>query len=398
MKSNDSEYRIIKGIFLRIFRLLKKRRAVAAAAAFLIIFTMLFGTGVLSFGYDAFVGAEFIGVVPGRAETEAKISVTNALLDKPIAEELRLYPKIVLSGNFTPDGEVEDNIRLVSGQMHRGTGFVLDGETLFALGSSDEMRRLIDEYTAPYKTPNTTAAALEGNIVYESGVYPDSLFVTYNKAFSLLNENGFNVLTGETVTEIEVIERPVRQIEDAALYIGDVEVADEGADGEKEITKTVMKRNGKIVSEESVSETLIAQPVARIEEVGTLVMSGTGSGIFSRPVSGSITSGFGERWGRVHKGTDFAGSIGDNVKAADSGTVEFAGAADGFGNLIIIDHKNGFETYYAHLNAIYVSAGEKIKSGQVIGTIGTTGNSTGPHLHFEIRENKEAKNPMDFLG
>ena len=282
--------------------------------------------------------------------------------------------------------------------MHEGTGFTVDGETLFAVKESSDMLRLIDEYTAPYKTPYTTSAVLEGNITYEDDVFPNKLFVTYSEASQILTEKAFNVMTSENITETEIIERSTEQIEDSTLYIGDVKVKSEGTDGKKEVTKIILKRNGEVISEESVSEKTIALPVARIEEVGTLALSGTGSGIFTRPVSGSITSGFGKRWGKMHKGTDFAGETGESVKAADSGTVKFAGNDESFGNFIIIDHKNGYETYYAHLSDIYVSDGEKVKSGQVIGAVGSTGNSTGPHLHFEIRKNNEAENPMNYIS
>lgn len=109
------------------------------------------------------------------------------------------------------------------------------------------------------------------------------------------------------------------------------------------------------------------------------------SSVMIWPTEGSISSGFGWRWGRVHKGIDIAASIGTPVWAADSGVVEFAGWDDsGYGNMIDIRHHNGFITRYAHLSDIYAQQGSLVNQSQVIGAVGSTGNSTGPHLHFEI--------------
>ncbi len=103
------------------------------------------------------------------------------------------------------------------------------------------------------------------------------------------------------------------------------------------------------------------------------------------PTEGTISSGFGWRWGRVHKGIDIAAPVGTPVWAVASGVVEFAGWDDsGYGNMIDIRHHDGFLTRYAHLSDIYAQQGSVVNQSQVIGAVGTTGNSTGPHLHFEI--------------
>lgn len=125
-----------------------------------------------------------------------------------------------------------------------------------------------------------------------------------------------------------------------------------------------------------------------------------GTGIFAWPCSGTLTDrfGFATLSGRWHGGLDISGYTGANIQAADSGFVTFAGwSKTGYGNVIIINHQNGFETYYAHLSTILVQAGQSVSKGQVIGLMGSTGNSTGPHLHFEIRENGVRKNPQLYL-
>lgn len=117
----------------------------------------------------------------------------------------------------------------------------------------------------------------------------------------------------------------------------------------------------------------------------------------SRPVSGTITSRFGRRSRGMHTGLDIATAKGTPIRAAASGRVTYAGKKGSYGNLVVIDHGNGVQTYYAHCNSISVSAGQNVSQGQVISTIGSTGNSTGPHLHLEVRLNGICQNPQNYL-
>ena len=122
------------------------------------------------------------------------------------------------------------------------------------------------------------------------------------------------------------------------------------------------------------------------------------------PFQGAITSTFGHRENpfggsgvETHKGLDIKGPIGAVVKAMAKGTVEFAGLRGGFGNCILLKHGNGFETLYGHLSKILVSFGQQIDIGQQIGNVGSTGHSTGPHLHYEVHLNGQQINPESFL-
>ncbi|MBR3163131.1 MAG: M23 family metallopeptidase [Clostridia bacterium] len=120
----------------------------------------------------------------------------------------------------------------------------------------------------------------------------------------------------------------------------------------------------------------------------------------ARPVSGTITSRFGAKSSlrkSTHTGLDIAAPSGTSYAAAAAGTVSFAGYKGSYGNLIVITHSNGVQTYYGHSSKIYVSAGESVSQGQAIGAVGSTGNSTGPHLHFEVRVNGVAYNPQNYV-
>ena len=119
---------------------------------------------------------------------------------------------------------------------------------------------------------------------------------------------------------------------------------------------------------------------------------------FLRPVHGPVTSPFGQRWGRLHAGIDFGAPTGTPVGAGGRGTVISAGwNSGGYGNLIVIQHRLGFQTWYAHLSAVHVRAGQGVGGGTRIGSVGSTGASTGPHLHFEVRRNGTPIDPAPYL-
>ena len=119
---------------------------------------------------------------------------------------------------------------------------------------------------------------------------------------------------------------------------------------------------------------------------------------FQKPISATITSRFGSRWGTTHKGLDFGAPAGSAIHAAAEGTVTFSGwNSGGYGYLVIISHGNGVQTYYGHCSALLCNVGDYVYAGDTIAKVGNTGDSQGNHLHFEIRVNDVAYNPEYYL-
>ncbi|MEA4847990.1 MAG: peptidoglycan DD-metalloendopeptidase family protein, partial [Clostridiaceae bacterium] len=207
-----------------------------------------------------------------------------------------------------------------------------------------------------------------------------------------------SVKTVETVTSVEKAEFEQKVEFSSSMYKDETSIKVKGVYGEKEVTADVTKINGIETGRKVLSEKIIKAPKTQIIVKGTKEPPPKkGTGTFSYPARGSITSRYGMRWGRRHTGIDIAASYGSPVKAADGGEVIFVGYEGGYGKLIKIDHGANFVSYYGHLSKYNVKVGQKVYKGQKIGEVGNSGNSTGPHLHFEIRKNGVVQNPANYL-
>ena len=211
-----------------------------------------------------------------------------------------------------------------------------------------------------------------------------------------------SVQTVENVTYSEPIECPVETQEDPTMYKGESKIITQGVEGESQVNATVTYVNGQETDRVVNSTTVVREATTTVKAVGTKEKPTTAStGSFQWPITGRITSYFGGRYifgsYSYHSGLDISCSYGAAVCAADGGTVTYAGYKGSYGNLVIITHDNGTQTYYAHNSSIVVSTGQKVAKGQQIAKAGSTGRSTGVHCHFEVRVNGTAVNPLSYL-
>ncbi|MGL5352067.1 MAG: peptidoglycan DD-metalloendopeptidase family protein [Clostridium sp.] len=199
-------------------------------------------------------------------------------------------------------------------------------------------------------------------------------------------------------TNEEEISAGTTVIDDDSMYLGQIQEV-EGESGKKLVHKEVTYNNGEVIETNVLKEDIIAQPKNTVIHKGSRNPYNDGIAFLNRPTRGGFTtSDFGARWESFHKGIDIAGNIGDDVMAAIDGEVIYAQYNNGgYGNLIMLKHEDEMVTYYAHLNNIYVSVGDKVEKGEKIGAVGNTGFSTGPHLHFELRVNDNPVNPANYI-
>ena len=188
---------------------------------------------------------------------------------------------------------------------------------------------------------------------------------------------------------------------DDELYEGDTEVSRKGKKGRSVIVDKTVSVNGEVVETQNLKKEVERKPVNKVILVGTKERPPTtGTGTFIWPAydgTFTVTSEFKWRWGRQHQGIDMGCRTGNDVLAADGGTVIHAGWMGGYGKLVIIDHENGIQTYYAHNSALLVSRGDKVFQGQHIAEAGNTGHSYGSHIHFGVKDNGSFQNPRNYL-
>lgn len=174
-----------------------------------------------------------------------------------------------------------------------------------------------------------------------------------------------------------------------------VRIKQDGCDGEKKIVYVATKVNGLVDEQEIKEETVLKEAVARVLVKGktVTVASRGGGGALDWPVYGQIT----KYYQRGHTALDIGARSGTAIRAADGGTVTFTGWQGGYGNFIIVNHGNGMITRYAHCSSINVSKGQQVARGETIGAVGSTGRSSGPHLHFEVLSGGSFQNPLSYL-
>lgn len=212
------------------------------------------------------------------------------------------------------------------------------------------------------------------------------------------------VVDVERQNYVQDVPYQVEYQDDNTMYQGDYKVLSPGEYGKADVTANVTYINGEETARQVVASVTLSDPVTETQARGTIPRpTWFPTGSFRWPCSGSITSYFGRRNTGIrgastyHEGIDIANSYGTAIYAADGGTVSYSGWRSGFGYLVIIDHGNGYQTYYGHNSSLLVSTGEHVYKGQQIARMGSTGISSGNHCHFGIKINGTFVNPLNYL-
>lgn len=274
----------------------------------------------------------------------------------------------------------------------------------------DVLQAKIDERFVILNERMKSYQEIGGNISYLEvilGAKSFTDFISRLHAITKITDSDAALMT-EQRKDKEKFDRKMDEMNDLEAELKEMEelIAEQKAEAEalKDELDEKKKRLEKLVKQLKKEAKELAELEAEIFEEPAKVSAGmlAGNGLLGWPaVGGYISSYYGKRWGKLHKGIDIARtnrSTKPAILAAEAGVVEVAGYHQrGYGNQVIIDHGNGLKTLYAHLDSITVQAGDRVKRGDKIGIMGATGNSTGIHLHFEVHENGEVKNPIPYL-
>ena len=271
--------------------------------------------------------------------------------------------------------------------------------TLLQKGTLEEKKYSVQEGDVLGSVANDNGLKLVELLALNPDIKEDTVLKIGQKVNITALKPYLEVIVTKEVKKEEVIPFAKEVENNSKMPKGETKVKQEGKDGSRSVTYAISEQNGKTIKKEVTSEKVLQQPVDHIVVKGTKVIPSRGSGSLAWPtVGGYISSPMGYRWGSMHKGIDIARPSNRTIKAADNGVVVSAGYSGAYGNKIVIDHQNGLRTLYAHLSSIDVSVGQTVSKGSHIGVMGTTGNSTGIHLHFEVFKGGVNQNPLSYVG
>lgn len=340
----------------------------------------------VSKNYTLTVDGQNLGVFSDATELEALLTELKAPYMNASTISCEFTVPVQLDYSYTANsntGNVDDvRALLTSNSVEAVTYTVEKGDTYIGIAKAHDMT--VDELLA--MNPEASLKSL---------LPGQELTVQQNVPY-------LSVRSVDAVTYREAIPAPVEYVEDDTMYQGDTKVLEAGAEGEALVTARITYLNGYEEERDIQSTRQLTAPQTKVVAKGTKERPKTmAKGNFIWPVRGTITSRFGWRTlfgvSNFHGGLDIAVRTGTSVKAADGGKVVTACWHNSYGYYVVIDHENGKQTYYAHNSKLLVSVGQRVYQGQVIAKSGSTGNSTGPHCHFEVRVNGQRQNPRNYL-
>ena len=309
-------------------------------------------------------------------ESETRKSV---LTNVEFLENIEIKPIIVNYGEFTTEDEKLELIEEIKlGKEEMRTHTVEVGESYWIIARMYETT--VDELLEanPGQDPQKLKPGDEVNLFVP---VPLLTVVTYEEVES---------------TEATDYSTEVRQ--DDSLYKNQKKVITKGVKGISQIVSNEVRYNGILADREIIKETVIEEPKTEVVLQGTKELPKTAArGTFIVPTRGRVSSPYGMRGGSMHRGIDIANSLGTSIYAADGGKVTFSGYKGSYGYMVEISHENGYTTRYAHASKLLVKAGDRVYQGQHIANMGSTGRSTGSHLHFEVLVNGVNQNPSRFI-
>lgn len=381
--------------------------------------------------HHLYSNGNYIGAVSQEDPVEELIEEKLVEVDQQF-KDLKLQPsedfKVVTEQSFSPnEADEEEVLDRLDGQLEiKASSFALalnDELTVYlkdraAYEETVQLLKLAAVSEEELKIWEDQQAAAENLREVEAGetqiadlaishkisgvtrqVDPAKVLTAEQAAAFLLDKAKVKVMVTKQQNEKQAVDYKVVEKEDSTLLIGETKVEQKGQQGEKMVSYTIREENGKQLERVAGEEEVLKEPVEEIVLKGTKELPTVGTGEFAWPAEGGyISSGRGQRWGRMHNGIDIAQPDELTIKSADHGIVKAAGAAGTFGNRVVVDHQNGYETIYAHLSSIDVRVGDKVPKGTKLGNMGSTGRSTGLHLHLEISLNGVTQNPLNYIS
>lgn len=335
--------------------------------------------------------------VYNAARSIAVDNVCSDFADEDIFES-KLAMTLTVGEGFDDANSVAEAIIENTDEIVEASVLVVNGEEILVCEKS-VLDSLLDKRLNAYNIkgadndPSFTAQVETTSGYYLKAELADS--ASAEKYINTLEVKNTAIYVKETV-----VEHDIKYVKSYSYAIGYYNVTTEGEDGLTRETQYIESVNGKKVVNSTVSSEVVTEPVTEIVLAGaaTSSYSASSAGLVN-PLKGSyyiVAAYYGD--GRNHKGVDLAANSGTPIRAAAQGTVVFSGWHRDYGYCVTVDHGNGMMTRYAHNSANYVKTGDLVKKGDLLAAVGTTGQSTGNHLHFEVIINGVRVNPAPYIG
>lgn len=271
-------------------------------------------------------------------------------------------------------------------------------KSILATGTTEEKTHIVQEGESYWTIAAKYNMTVDELINANPGKDPEKIYLG-DEVSLIVPKPIITIATVEEVQYQQELPFETKIEQNNSMYKNEKKVKVKGEKGKSNIIAKITKHNGVEVERKIIKEEIVSKPVDELIVKGTKKLPLTAAtGAFILPTRGSLSSRYGMRWGRMHKGIDLAAKTGTPINAADGGTVTYAGYKGAYGYLVEINHGNGFVTRYGHCNKIYVKKGAKVYKGQKIAAVGNTGRSTGPHVHFEVLKNGVHQNPSKYVG
>ncbi len=374
---------------------LKKKLTALILTGVAAVFTVGTASGY-DFGYTVYVNGETIGSFATEDEARYMSEYLKANDEVDITAAMQVAFALVNAEQLTTHEEAADNFRANDSRYCYAYTVTL-GDQSFVLPSLEEAYYIQSELLSPFYDSEAFEIGFTQPVDVKGGYVKSEQVLAYDKAVDSMREH-MHVKTVYKETIYECTPYDTIELPDAEMYEGEKDIISEGVSGESYVEYTIVKHDGREVERYVSGTTPIKEQSNRVVKVGVKPRpKGQATGSFINPTQGSLSSTFGARWSRQHKGIDISAPAGTAILASDGGTVIYADWMSGYGNLVQIDHGNGYVTYYAHCSALYVSVGQPVTQGDMIAAVGSTGNSTGNHLHFEVRVGGTADNPLNYV-
>lgn len=338
--------------------------------------------------YSIKIDGESVGIVETKDDAQNVINDVKSYFTKNIDQNT------IIEVNTVENIEIEQ-VKVDNSELKKPE----DIKNYIIKGTDKEEKYIVEKGDTYWTIAEYFNMALDDLI--SANPTSDSEHIQIGDELNLLVAKPFvNVQVKRKVTQEEKIDYKTSYEYVSYMYNDEKTVKVDGKFGLSKVEAIVTEQNGIQIAKNVVSETVITNPQTEVIVTGTQdPPPSQGTGYFINPLpASSISSRFGSRSGGFHTGLDLAKSSGSSIKAADGGTVVFAGWSGSYGYMVEIDHGGGFSTRYAHCSNIYVKRGEKVYQGKIVGTVGMTGVATGPHLHFEVRKYGSAVNPSNYIG